>query len=192
MINRLGVGLGCALLLGVAACAGSEQDDVGSAEGASSKAAAKPAAALTQNEIEDLFAAVDDNCAGNNNGVLSKFDVSKFDAKAAMAKLKEEDKDAMGSDCRSQHELSKSRESGVKLFAEHVNDKNGDTKSCLKQYLTAGQRRQLNEFVGDPKNVGVFASVYSGGDNPEGCTYYNFHIYRADGTLMELTFNYTD
>jgi hypothetical protein len=176
-------GLLVALCLSLAACSssssvGSGVDDVKS----------EPSA----QEIEALFRAVDDNCAGNDNGRLTKFDVAKFSATDAMAKLRAQDKDAMGQDCTGQRSLSTSRESGVKLFQDHISDKNSDTKSCLKQNLKPEQRARLNQIVSDPKNVGVFASTFGGGDNPEACDYFNFHIYRHDGTLIELTFNFTD
>lgn len=29
-------------------------------------------------------------------------------------------------------------------------------------------------------------------ENAEGCAYFTFHVYRADGVLVKLTFNHTD
>jgi hypothetical protein len=166
---RLGLGL-ASLVVGLAACSGSEAPVASADDDLKTPATAK--------QIEELFRAVDDNCAANGtgNGGVSKFDVAKFSAAAAIERMRAEDKDA----------------SGVKLFEDHINDKNEDTKSCLKENLTAAQRTRLKQVVSDAANVGVFASVYSGGDNPEGCSYYNFHVYRRDGTLLELTFNFTD
>ena len=77
----------------------------------------------------------------------------------------------------------------LKVFEQRYIDM---TKACLKDNLTAAQRSRLKQVVADPTNVGVFASSFSGGDNAEACDYYNFHVYRHDGTLIELTFNFTD
>src|SRR5262245_14303776 len=97
----------------------------------------------TPQQVEEVFRAVDDNCAGNSNGGLSRFDPAGFKAAEAMKKLRDEDKDAMGVDCRGQRSYSDSRESGVKLFLDHINDAADDTKSCLKENLTTQQRSLL-------------------------------------------------
>jgi hypothetical protein len=61
-----------------------------------------------------------------------------------------------------------------------------------KENLTPAQLSLLHKVVADSKNVAVLSSIYSGGDSPEGCDYYNFRIFRRDGWLMELELNYTD
>lgn len=155
--------------------------------------AKKPA---VSKEISELFDAVDESCSGNNNGWLRTFDVATFKASEALARLREEDKDAMGVACVSQHSYSTSRETGVRAFTDHVSGEGGEwsheTKSCLEENLSDAQRSKLLEIVSDPENLGVFSSVFADGDNSEGCAYYNFHVYRRDGTLLEFTFNYTD
>lgn len=173
----------------LAACAadaepGSSSDDI---------LAKKPA---VSKEVAELFDAVDESCSGNNNGWLRTYDVTTFKASEAMARLREEDKDAMGVACVSQHAYSKSRESGVAAFLDHIGGKGDEwsheTKSCLDDNLTSAQRDKLAALISDPENLGVFASTFADGDNSEGCAYYSFHVYRRDGVLLEFTFNYTD
>jgi hypothetical protein len=95
-------------------------------------------------------------------------------ADKVLGKLKSDDKDAMGTDCSKERAYSTSREDAVKMFRDHVSDKNEDTKSCLESNLTPEERNALDEIVSDPTNVGVFASIHSGGDDPEACEYYDF------------------
>jgi hypothetical protein len=172
-----------AVALGTAACVASSAPEADSEDVTSTVTAA---------QLSALFHAVDDNCAGNDNGWLTKFDVKKFDASAIAKQLRVDDKDASGVDCSDQHDYATSRENGVAMFLEHIRDENESTKTCLAENLTPAQRKLLEKVVGDPKNLGVFASVYSGGDNPEGCDYYRFSVYRRDGWLFELAFNFTD
>lgn len=175
-----------ALVSAVIACGGSESDD-GSGSEAEVKAGAPTAA-----QIHALFDKIDGNCAGNDNGGIRTFDVAKLDAAAVMSRIKAGDKDAMGSDCSKERIYSTSKEDAVKMFRDHVNDKAEDTKECLASNLSEPERKMLDAIVSDPKNVAVFANSHGGGDNPEACTYYNFEIYRPDGMLIELRFNFTD
>jgi hypothetical protein len=148
--------------------------------------------APTRAEAEQLFSLVDDNCAGNNNGWTRNFSTKEFRAEQALNEMRDEDKDASGVDCSDQHDYSTSRESGVEMFRAFINDETEDARACLAEHLTPAQRTRLDRLVSDPTNLGVFASIYSGGDNPEGCSYYTFRVYRADGLFVEMTFNYTD
>jgi hypothetical protein len=181
--TTLSLGFGLVVLVLASACGGS--DETASAE---DDIRGQPSA----EELQALFRAVDDNCAGNSNGYMTRYNVATFKASEAMAEIKNDDKDAMGVDCSDQRSYSSSREDGAKMFLDHINDPLDSTKSCLKENLTASQRARLKQVVTDRQNVAVFSSIYSGGDNPEGCSYYNFRIYRRDGTLLELVFNYTD
>src|SRR5262245_15067338 len=97
---RTGLIIG-SLLLGLAAC-GSESTSVGDED-----LKGQP----TQKELQDLFRAVDDNCAGNDNGNLTRFDPAKFSAADALAKLKKADRDARGVSCNKDRKYSESRES---------------------------------------------------------------------------------
>jgi hypothetical protein len=145
-------------------------------------------------EAEALFDKVDENCAGNDNGGFSRFDVRTFDAAKVMEEVQKEDKDAMGVGCHGDHAYSKSRASAVALFNEHLNANEFDDRSCLEEHMSSKEIARLKQMVADPTNLGVFASVYDGhGDgNSEACAFYIFHVYRADGTHVELQFNHTD
>ena len=180
--------LAVALALSLAACAGATEATPSDENVTEDELRAQP----TPQQVKELFSAIDDNCAGNSNGRLTTFNVARFKAADAARRLRDEDRDASGVDCRDQRKVSTSRESAVKLFRAHVKDANFETKTCLKDTLSSAQRTRLDKFVSDPTNIAVFSSVYTDGDNSEACLYFNFHVYRKDGTLMELTFNYTD
>jgi hypothetical protein len=177
---RVALTLLAAALFNVLACGESDSFTTGDDDISRQKAVSKE-------EAQSLFEAVDDECAGNDNGRFKSFDPAAFDASAAMAKLREPD-----TDCTGQRDYSTSRESAVKLFEKHISDGSYDAKSCIDENLGAAKRKRLLKLVSDPSNLGVFASVYGGGDNPEACSYWNFHVYRADGVLVEFTFNETD
>ena len=145
-------------------------------------------------EAEALFDKVDDNCAGNDNGHFTTFDVRAFDAAKVMEEIQNDDKDAMGVGCHGDHAYSRSRTSAVALFNEFVNANEWDDRTCLEENLSTKEMTRLKQMVADPTNLGVFASVYDGhGDgNSEACAFFTFHVYRADGSLVKLTFNHTD
>jgi hypothetical protein len=145
-------------------------------------------------EAEALFDKVDDNCAGNDNGSFRRFTVSEFDPSKVMDEVKNDDRDAMGVGCFGDHAYSKSRASGVAMFNEFLAANEWDDRSCLEENMSAKEISRLEQMVADPTNLGVFASVYDGhGEgNSEACAFYTFHVYRADGSHVELTFNHTD
>jgi hypothetical protein len=174
------------LAIGLGACGGS--DDGGAIGGAAPEANATPIPA----DIKALFDKIDDNCAGNDNGFLTRFDTRKFNPEAIMSEWKAGDKDKMGSDCSQERGYSTSREDGIAKLKEHLADKNEDTRECIATNLTPAERKKLDEIVADPTNLGVFANIHTGGDNPEACTYYEFKVFRKDGVLLELVFNFTD
>ncbi len=147
---------------------------------------------LAQVGAESIFNIVDDTCAGNSNGYTDTFDPKKFSASEEMAKMRADDEDASGVSCSDQRIYSSSRETGVEMFLKHIATQE-DTQMCIKSTLSDVQRAQLKEIVSDPSNLGVFASVFDPkGDNSEACMYYTFRVFRADGTFIEFTFNYTD
>jgi hypothetical protein len=145
-------------------------------------------------EAQALFDAVDNNCAGNDNGHFRRFDARAFDASSIMAKVRDDDRDAMGVGCSGDHGYSMSKESAVEMFTKHLDANEWDDTTCIKEHLSTAQIGRLRKLVADPTNLGVFASVYDGhGDgNSEACAYYTFHVYRADGVQVTLTFNHTD
>jgi hypothetical protein len=145
-------------------------------------------------EAEALFDAVDNNCAGNDNGHFRRFDARAFDASSIMAKVREDDRDAMGVGCSGDHAYSTSRANAVELFTKHLASNEWDDTTCINENLSPPQVSRLRQLVADPTNLGVFASIYDGhGDgNSEACAYYTFHVYRADGVAVTFTFNHTD
>jgi hypothetical protein len=150
--------------------------------------------AIDAAEAEKLFDAVDENCAGNDNGNFRRFDPKTFDAAKIMAEVKNDDRDAMGVGCFGDHAYSTSKASAVEMFDKHLAENEFDDRTCLEENLTKEQNKRLRQMIADPTNLGVFASVYDGhGDgNSEGCAYYTFHVYRHDGVHVKLTFNHTD
>ncbi len=149
---------------------------------------------VSAQEAEQLFRAVDDNCAGNDNGIFTSFDPASFDAAAIMAEVKNDDRDAMGVGCFGDHAYSTSRQSAVDMWNEHLRANEWDDRTCLEENLSRSQITRLKAMVADPTNLGVFASIYDGhGEgNSEGCAFYTFHVYRKDGKRVTLTFNHTD
>ncbi len=143
-------------------------------------------------DVAALIAKVDDSCAANGTGYGSAtlFDVKTFDASKVMREIKAEDKDKMGSDCSEDRIYSMSREDGVKMFREHINDELEATKQCLATELTAAERTMLEDLVSDPTNLAVFSNAFGGGES-EACGYYEFDVYRGDGVKLHIVFNYT-
>jgi hypothetical protein len=178
------LGVAIALVSAAVACGGSDEP-VGSLE-PEVKSVTVPA------DVKALFEKIDGECAGNDNGFVTTYVVKSFDAAKIMSELKAEDKDKMGSDCSKERQYSTSREDAVTLFRKHLEDKLESTKECLSKTLSPAERATLDKFVSDPTNVGVFANVHAGGDNPEACTYYEFDVYRADGVHAQFVFNFTD
>src|SRR5262245_57176157 len=77
---------------------------------------------VSAQEAEQLFDKVDNNCAGNDNGNFSRFDARAFDAAAEMAKIKDDDRDAMGVGCFGDHAYSNSKPSAIAMFDKHLTD----------------------------------------------------------------------
>lgn len=141
-------------------------------------------------EVEELFDLVDSNCAGNDNGSIVTYDVSTLNVAKELARIKAQD---IGKyvDCSENRRYSKSKVDAVAQFKNFV-AKNDYAASCIDEYLTGLQRRELLALVSDPENVAVISSVYGTNDNGEACDYNDFWIYRADGTVVQFTFDYTD
>jgi hypothetical protein len=151
-------------------------------------------AAKIPEDVKKLIDKLDENCAANGTGEggVSAFDPAKFDAAKIMEGIKAADKEKSGVDCSKERQYSTSREDGVKLFQAHLADASEDTKECVATNLSADERKKLDDLVNDPTNLGVFSNVHAGGDNPEACTYYEFHVFRKDGVRIDIVFNFTD
>ena len=141
---------------------------------------------------KDLAAIVDkldSECSGNDNGYVGSFDASTFSASKVMRKLKADQKNDADS-CRSNFSTTKAE--GIAALNEVLFGRNGES-DCVNSALTAGEQRKLKAMIEDPTNLGVFSKEWDGdsGDS-EYCTYANYDIYRADGTLVSIVFNHTD
>ena len=165
--------------------------DPGTPEASDEELRARP---VNAQEAEQLFDLVDDNCAGNDNGNFRRFEVATFNAGEVMSKVKDDDRDAMGVGCFGDHAYSNSKANAIEMFNKHLADNEWDDRTCLEEHLSRQQITRLKAMVADPSNLGVFASVYDGhGEgNSEACAFYTFHVYRADGVHVKLTFNHTD
>lgn len=131
-------------------------------------------------QIVDLNALVDavGDCVHNGSTNIGKFDTKKFSASAVMAKMRQDDSE---SSCKDDIYYSSSREDGAKSLVEQLNQ-------C--DSLSAVQYDQLLEIINDPTNLAVFASEYQG-DDSESCSYYQYEVYRADGTVLGFYFDFT-
>jgi hypothetical protein len=148
-----------------------------------------PAPDTKKKELSDLFRAVNE-CSGNDVSGVLKFDVATFDAAKVMVDLRKVDAEARCGG--TQRTYSTSRESAVTLFRDFV-AKDEQTQPCFADSLTEAQRAELDAIVSNPDNLGVFASVFDpAGDNLEACAYATFQIYRGDGQLVDVKFNFTD
>ena len=144
-------------------------------------------------EAEQLLERANE-CSGNDTGYSARFDVKTFDASKVMAEVKKDDRDAMGVDCSNDHAYSSSRADAVEMFNKHLAKNDWDDRTCLEENLSKSQITRLKAMLADGSNLGVFASIYDGhGDgNSEACAFWTFHVYRADGLRVSLTFNHTD
>ena len=145
---------------------------------------AKPTAAEDTTLLRALNA-----CTANGAAGARTFDRATFDAGKVLSGLRAED---ARHDCAGQRIYSTSRASAVSLFKTFATT-DDQAPECFAATLTAAQRARLDAIVSDPDNVGVFASVFdSAGEDAESCAFFNFDVYRRDGQVFELRFDYRD
>lgn len=139
----------------------------------------------------EFFNAIDHQCGGNDNGYITMYDVDTFNAGIALNDLKKSDK-KRGCD-KNERIYSTSRESAVKTFNRTIKNET-QIRECFEEYVSRANVKQLVEYVGNPNNLGVFASEYNidTGKLPEDCMYYTYAIYLKSGVKMVFTFNFTD
>ncbi|MES2966107.1 MAG: hypothetical protein V4760_19665 [Bdellovibrionota bacterium] len=138
-----------------------------------------------------------DQCAHNDAGKIGSFEVKTFDAKAAMMSVLSEQEENRGVCSNAQRKVS-DRTQVVTEFRNLMKDKN--VTYCTKKEWPYRQSTEdrLADFIGDPTNLLSFASVYTEDfvegelDSSESCMYYNFYVFRANGTAVKFTVNYTD
>ena len=140
--------------------------------------------AFAQPTIESVIEKMSEHCAGNGSGsYVTKYSVAKLDVAKEMSKLKGNSADM----CANQREQSRSKAEGVSMTLDYLKQ-----DSCLKEHLSAQDRALLYRTVAQKDNEAVLASIYSGGDNPEGCSFWDFLIFTADGKKIQIEFNETD
>lgn len=128
-----------------------------------------------------------DPCGYNDSSRVGTFDVASFDPSEVMAELHRAD-----GICEAGRSYSNSRENGVAMFFQHV-EEDELTNECVTNQVSAYQWERAQNIINDPNNLGVFASAFpENGEDAEACLYYHFYIFRPDGTLLRWTFSYTD
>ncbi len=140
-------------------------------------------------QIVDAF----DECAHNSSSSIGTFDVKKFDAKQIAKEIREYDKNRY---C-SKRTYSFSKENAVELFEKVTKTASFDVFSedataCVKE-INKYTKDNLDNIMKSDKSLAIFSSVMrSDEDSSESCAYYDFYIFKSDGTMMFLTFEYTD
>jgi len=138
-----------------------------------------------------------DECGHNGGSRLGKFNQSQFNARKVMQALRK----FQEPDCVEGRKFSSSASDAIATY-ESVTTNNDpdriysgfseDTSNCLNE-AGVNNKAKLLEVVKDPTNIGVFSSVYTK-DTPysESCATFNFYVFRANGTVFDIEFNYTD
>ncbi len=138
--------------------------------------------------LQELHTVIDSNCGGNDNGSISTYDVKKFNATAVLNSLKKADK---RKGCGSDRVYSTSREDAVRRFKREIQHQ--AIKECLGEYVSKADYREFVALFENPQNLAVFAgNISEDSKNPEGCSYYQYLVYRKDGVRVEFVFDYTD
>ena len=128
-----------------------------------------------------------DQCGYNDSSLVGTFDPSSFDPSTVMAEIRGAD-----GECEGGRIYSHSRENAVELFIEHT-ETDPMTSVCLTEDVSQYSHDRAYDIIGDPANLGVFASLFpDGAGDAEVCAFYHFYIFRPDGTLLRWTFSYVD
>lgn len=137
---------------------------------------------------------------GNGGHTIGTFDPELFDASEALESLVELDDTAHGCTSRT---YSSSKQDGIDTFVEFLD--NGSYKDqvldCVDGFAGLAAipspdffESKWQALVSDPENRAVFSSKADplGDDDPFSCNYQRFLIYRADGTVLRLYYDYSD
>lgn len=129
--------------------------------------------------------------AGRNGGhQLGTFSVESFNIKEAEAQIQAYDADR-NCNCRSR---STSTADAILRYQDFVARKKPYDSSEVNSRDAHYYQEQLLNIVEDQHNLAVFSSAHKpdGFDKIESCLYYDFYIFRSNGTVIHLTFDYTD
>jgi hypothetical protein len=172
------------LSLGLLACGGEEES--APASGVDDIKQAKDPNATVKKLVDRA------NCAAANGGHdTTVFTVASFDASKALAEMKAADRER-GCPGRT---YSNSKESAAKAFTDWLeSQKDPIDEQCAEDEKPKELRPKLAELARDPKNVAVFSSLHDEKqkDDPVSCFYFRFWVYRADGTLANFDFDWSD
>lgn len=141
---------------------------------------------ISADRAKSLFERLDEECAGNDNGFVTQFKVSQFNAGKAKKELR---KDNNG--CRGMA-MSKSQSQAVRAFEAYLNHSDDDFTTCSKKTLTEEELQEVVDVARDPSNLGVFSSQFAGGDESEACYFHHFVIYRKNGQKIKIVHDETD
>lgn len=138
------------------------------------------------NHLVDLHLALEE-CAGNGSGSVKGYEVDTFDPSKALAELKKQD----GS-CVADHTYSRSKLDAINRFQRAISQER-DIAECLDRNVSKAKVEAIQALVASPRNLAVFSSEPKKNmKNSEGCSYFNYVIYLANGVRFVVTFDYTD
>jgi len=141
-------------------------------------------------------------CSGQRSNQFSIFDVSKFHQDSFITKIKSHDKkSSLTVDCSQGRRYILDKKQATKAYIHFIENKSdgaigdyeADTKECMDRF----SKRDLNRFktlISDQTNLAVIASLFEfdreNNQHGEFCAFFDFYIFRKDGTVLKWTFNH--
>lgn len=132
--------------------------------------------------------------AGHNDGHhIGTFNPKKFKAQTAIKDMEKIDSER---EC-SLRVYSHTTDEVVAVFDKFVESEKpfGEFDEDIHDFMDnpESHKNLTREMLLDSENLAVYSSIMDiNEENSEGCFYFNFFIYRKDGTVVRLAFNYTD
>ena len=142
-------------------------------------------------DVREIWQVVNDNCAGNGGGRTAVFDPRELDLQQEMLDLRASDRGCLAPGRHPGRRYSRSRPHGVRIFKEFLRT-DYYAKDCVPRALGGSLEPLLRILDDTDATLAVLASVYDDHPDSEGCSYYRFNVYRADGVMVQFEFNYTD
>lgn len=139
--------------------------------------------------LADSFSA----CGYNGASRSGIYNTQTFEASAFIETLKKKN----GSCYRS---YSANSAQAVSMYQFHISKENTDrfsSYSCVNEFLSV-YSSELIKYMNDPETASVVADLFDTetadtlDGTSEDCAFFNFYVFRKNGTVLNIEFNYTD
>lgn len=139
-----------------------------------------------------------DKCAHNDAGKIGTFDPKTFNASVAASSVVDEQEEGRGVCRNAQRKVLGPVETAAAFRDLAKNEENFAQCIATEWAYPQVTTDRIADFIADPTNLMVLGSLYTEDfeedelNASESCMYYNFYVYRANGTAVKFTVNYTD